>query len=89
GAASVDALGEDLLGGDHPYLAEVPRNPVSGERAVRVVFRGGAPPGNVAAVADAGWLYDAGRGRIWLATPGRIQGMSDPIGREETRWVDL
>ncbi len=49
-----------------PYFAQIPRNPFTESRTVRVAST--IPP-VASGAADAGWLYHPDTGRIWLDHP--------------------
>lgn len=47
-----------------PYLLRVPENPLSGSTKVRAATAN--PPAAASGASDAGWLYHAASGNIWL-----------------------
>lgn len=46
-----------------PYLSEVPENPLTGSNTVRAAT---ADPPTASGETDAGWLYNATTGKVWI-----------------------
>jgi prepilin-type N-terminal cleavage/methylation domain-containing protein len=47
-----------------PYLASIPENPITGKNTVRVAAAN--PPAAASGETDAGWLYHAASGMVWI-----------------------
>lgn len=47
-----------------PYLLRIPENPLSGSNKVRAATAN--PPAAASGASDAGWLYHAASGNIWI-----------------------
>jgi general secretion pathway protein G len=47
-----------------PYLMAIPENPMTGSRVVRAA--NSDPPATASGASDAGWLYHAATGNIWV-----------------------
>ena len=62
-----DAEGNIGTGAQHvygPYLPSIPENPFSGKSTVRAAAAN--PPAAASGATDAGWLYHAATGNVWL-----------------------
>jgi prepilin-type N-terminal cleavage/methylation domain-containing protein len=49
-----------------PYLREVPTNPFSNSKAVKVITNDPAQAGDVTSGSGGGWLYNATTGNVWI-----------------------
>lgn len=61
---SAGATGNGALYLFGPYWTEMPPNPITGSAVVRVAASN--PPGGASGAVDAGWLYHAASGGIWI-----------------------
>jgi prepilin-type N-terminal cleavage/methylation domain-containing protein len=62
-----DAQGTIGTGASHifgPYLGLIPENPLTGHNAVRTTTA--SPPAAASGASDAGWLYHAASGGVWI-----------------------
>jgi type II secretory pathway pseudopilin PulG len=65
--SKTDAQGNVGTGATHiygPYVNAIPDNPITGSNTVRAAAAN--PPAAASGAADAGWLYHAATGNIWL-----------------------
>lgn len=60
-AGSIGSTTEFRFG---PYLTEIPSNPLTDSSVVRPIMSN--PPAAASEAADAGWLYHASSGGIWI-----------------------
>lgn len=65
---STDASGAQGSGASYPfgpYLREIPANPFTNSKAVKVITNDPAAAGDVTS-GGAGWLYNATTGNVWI-----------------------
>ena len=65
--SKTDATGAIGTGATHvygPYIASIPENPMTGKNTVKAAAAN--PPAAASGAADAGWLYHAATGNIWV-----------------------
>ena len=65
--SKTDPTGAVGTGATHvygPYLGSIPENPITGKNTVRVASTN--PPAAPSGEDDAGWLYHAASGNVWI-----------------------
>jgi prepilin-type N-terminal cleavage/methylation domain-containing protein len=66
---STDASGTAGTGANFvfgPYLREIPTNPFTNSKAVKVITTDPAAAGDVTGGSGGGWIYNATTGNIWI-----------------------